>query len=388
MTDNLCILYAGGTFGSIGEPLSPLAGTAFLKVLQQTVSNTAAVRTSNNLHITYQSLPTKDSSQFDAQDFFAIYQHIKTSTKQGIERVILITGTDTLSYLANFLAVGFALNDITLTLLASMQPLLTTYPHQHPAQASGYTPNPNSDAFNNLNLALNHTLKSHSARGVWVACSGHVQPAASTQKLHSTATQAFLSPFCWFEQRKTQDLQKPQKPQNKIKSAPTNHTTGYQNLAKQLNLGLSAAAASPQPASKPAALSNIVNSIRPAHIACFYALPIQKDELNIQLSALVAQKPDAIILAAFGTGNFPYSEHLAHTLAQAHDNHTLVILSTQVAFGGVQAGYAAGAWLSEQHVLSGGEASLPSIYAQLLWLCSLEQHYPTRRAIWSSTIWY
>ncbi|VEW13702.1 Asparaginase [Moraxella caviae] len=114
------LIYVGGTFGSHGTPLSPLLPTCFCPSYKASLPH--ALPTSART-----SCPTTSSRQqrTHAQRFVALYETLLTAYQTGARRFVIITGTDSLSYLAAFMAAAFAdCHDITLIITGSMQPLL------------------------------------------------------------------------------------------------------------------------------------------------------------------------------------------------------------------------------------------------------------------------
>ncbi len=96
MMKKIALLYMGGTFGCVGEPLTPMPETEFLPKLQ------------NTLPAQYQvdclAAPViKDSSACSAADWLLLVQYIQ-QLKVRYTYFVVIHGTDTLSYAAALLA--------------------------------------------------------------------------------------------------------------------------------------------------------------------------------------------------------------------------------------------------------------------------------------------
>ncbi len=111
------LIYAGGTFGSYGKPLSALPATTFLPLLMDKVRQNLT----SNIEVLENSC-VKDSSQLSPSDFSHFFQLVLNRYTQGYRHFVLITGTDTLSYLGSFLADAVAGSDVSLALTASMRP--------------------------------------------------------------------------------------------------------------------------------------------------------------------------------------------------------------------------------------------------------------------------
>ena len=176
------LIYAGGTFGSYGRPLTPLAADEFLPALQTLLveqdqaAHLPAISWLNNTLI-------KDSSQLTPRDFVHFYQLIMNAYTQGSRRFILITGTDTLSYLGAFLAEAFAGSDICIVVTGSMRPLLDSEVLQT------YTVDEKGDAWDNLSESLRVATAGES--GVKISFGGESWPAQTVQKIHSHDFMAF-----------------------------------------------------------------------------------------------------------------------------------------------------------------------------------------------------
>lgn len=366
--NHIGVIYAGGTFGSFGQPLAPLSAQIFLPILQQIMPDATTI----TLNMIDNSL-IKDSSQFDMADFVTFYRLILKHYAQGQRYFVLITGTDTLSYLGAFLAEAFAESDVRLVLTASMRPLLD------PTQLTKYVINPQSDAKDNFHLAIGQLLKDKA--GVYVAIGDEVWPAQTVQKLHSHDILAFGGrqkagyPATSYQDHLTSAkkaiwLQKHQ-------DFFSDNSGIGNNEDKRLDD------------------TNVHNAdVReqcPCCIRVVYALPACANDHADQLHAILAQAthqqtPTAVILMSHGEGNFPKSDAMQTLLKQAYQMGIMVVNSSQSLLGGVSDSYAAGSWLADCHVISGGRLTLPAIYARLLWLLLAYDTPKRRRQRWQYTV--
>lgn len=336
-SNQVALIYAGGTFGSFGKPLAPLGTQDFLPILEELLASSK-----DNLPklMWLDNTLIKDSSQFDAHDFVHFYQLILTAYASGMKRFLLISGTDTLSYLGAFLAEAFAGSDITIVVTGSMRPLLDA------SKLQGYHVAEDSDAWSNFTAALK--LTSAIEAGVQISFGGESWSAQTVQKIHSHDFMAF-----------TGHTRAAYPASSFVKTLPK---ARYQHwIDDQL-----------------AVLPTIQARATNAAVFALYCLPNDADTLVVQLMALVNRPPCAIILLGFGAGNVPFSEALAETLSQAFNNGHLVVAGSQCPFGGVSDSYAAGSWQYDHHVLSGGRLTIAAIYARLLWLL-LRFDTPSRR---------
>ena len=336
------LIYAGGTFGSYGQPLAPLDTDIFLPVLQ-------SLLTDDLPRFSWLDNPLiKDSSQLHALDFTHFYTLILNAYATGQRQFVLITGTDTLSYLGAFLAEAFAGSDICIVLTASMRPLLdSTIIHD-------YQKDDDSDAWDNFTAALR--LAAYAESGVQICFGGEAWPAQTVQKIHSHDLMAF-----------TGHTRAAYPASSYVKDLPTARRQHW--LDDRL-----------------AALADMTTRAANACVQAIYCLPNDADVLRQQLDHLADKPPCGIIILGFGAGNIPKSEALAAALEQAYAQGHMVVCASQCAFGGVSASYAAGSWQYAHHVIAGERLTIPAIYARLLWL---HVHFDTparRRQRWRYTV--
>lgn len=337
------LIYAGGTFGCYGRPLSPIAASEFLPIVTKLLAEQYLPTThwlSNTL--------IKDSSQLSPADFVHFYQLILTAYAAGQRSFVLITGTDTLSYLSTFLAEAFVGSDICIIVTGSMRPLFD------PNQLEGYVVDEQSDAWGNLVESIK--LAAHGEPGVRVCFAGENWPAQTVQKIHSHDFMAFTG-----HRRAAYPANSYSK---RLPDARRQHW-----LDDQMSVNAQIIARSTQAAVYP-----------------LYCMPNDSEVLELQLRALLDRPASGIILIGFGAGNVTYSPAIAELLDQAYQRGHLLVSASQCAFGGVGESYAAGSWQYEHHVISGGRLTLPAIYARLLWLHLRFDTPARRRQRWSHCI--
>ena len=340
------LIYAGGTFGSYGKPLAPLPAAEFLPALQKLLAehdkgHQPAIAWLNNTLI-------KDSSQFNARDLAHFYTLLLDAYAGGHRQFVLITGTDTLSYLGAFLAEAFAGSDLCLTVTGSMRPLLDS------EIIDSYCVDANSDAWDNFNDALR--LAAAGESGVKISFGGEAWAAQTVQKIHSHDFMAFTG-------------------HSRAAYPANSYVKMLPETRKQHWLDDQRA---------------IVDSIRAradeATIHALYCLPNDPEVLCLQLQGLLKSPPCGIILLGFGAGNIPYSPALAAALQQAYDCGHMVVCASQCPFGGVSDSYAAGSWQYEYQVIAGGRLTIAAIYARLLWLLLRYDTPARRRQRWAHTV--
>lgn len=310
---NIGVIYAGGTFGSAPTDgaLTPLDKEIFLPLLSPLLGDAKII----DNHI------TKDSSALTPADFVHFYNLIATHYEQ-YDGFVLITGTDTLAYLAAFLHIALWNSPVCVVVTGSMHPLLSYGAKNNPEDMKI---NPASDAGAHLAQALAQAR--FGEHGVYVAF-GELYHGIGCQKIHSTDSHAFVG----YRAR----------------------TPLYNKNNKQTLAGLR--------------FDNIRTLTCPHHsaIATLFALPNDYDATAQLLRALANTKPKAIILQGFGTGNLAPSSALQSALEYVKAQDISLITTSQCAMGGAGSDYATGAWLAK-YSKSGGIFSLPTVYALVLW---------------------
>ena len=347
ISDPIQMIYAGGTFGSYGRPLASLSAEVFLPILQKLLADQ-----DNSDHLPkiswLNNALIKDSSQLTPSDFAHFYQLLLAAYAQGSKRFVLITGTDTLSYLGAFLAEAFAGSDICIVLTGSMRPLLDS------EELHTYCIDEHSDAWDNLNDSLK--LAAAGEAGVKISFGGESWPAQTVQKIHSHDLMAFTG------------HSRAAYPANSyVKSLPDTRRQHWLDDQQQV-------------------LDTIQSRADSVRVHALYCLPSDAETINSQLQSLLAQPPSGFILMGFGAGNVPYSKALADTLELAHQKGHMVVCASQCPFGGVSDDYAAGSWQYQHHVIAGGRLTIPAIYARLLWLLLRYDSPARRRQRWLNNI--
>lgn len=329
----IALIYMGGTFGCTGMPLRPLSADQFLPLLQQ-----LSQRHFPNLEHFRGSQSIRDSSELVPKDWQALVEQIQELQQAGYQKIVLIHGTDTLAYTAAFLAQYFVQQTfyaIQFVITGSQYPLLSQ---------DGVTLNPLSDAFINLQTAYQY-LNDASQPGCWVTFDQQVWHAQTVQKIHTAALPAFTGVLA----------------DNFLVKATT--------LPKTIQTPIE------------------LNQLADLHIASFYLLPISLEQQASQLLQILQQPQlNAIILMAFGMGNLAQSLVMEQALQWAYQHNILVILGTQVPFGGVHTQYATGHWLANFGVLSGGNLTVPAIYARLALLFCQDLNFVSRRHYWQQAL--
>lgn len=345
-TQKLGIIYAGGTFGSHGQPLKSLNSDKFLPILQNILTNhfDGYAQTIN-----WEILPNnvvKDSSQLTPSDFADFYQLIINSYQQGFRQFLILTGTDTLSYLSAFLAESLANSDVCVVVTGAMQPLLQPL-------SPTFEVNETSDASENLFASCRLAVSGE--MGVKVCFNYANWHAQTVQKFHSHDLTAF-------------------KGSDKI-NYPANsfYTFDKQNCKNWLNSHFNN-------------LTQTVKNLSQSKITPIFITPMMADDLAKNIQNALNDKPNALILLGFGAGNIPHNDKVETALQQAFEQNCLVAITTQCPFGGVSGAYEAGTWLAKYYVLTTGELTIPAIFARLLWLSATVNDFGKKMEVWQNLL--
>lgn len=306
-SSKIAIVYMGGTFGCVGEPLAPLAADQFIQHLEQLDLA--------HHHCEFEFLVAPliaDSSAYTAGDWlqFILFLQKQAETK-NLRKFVIIHGTDTLSYASAVLSRFFYQNETTVVLTGSQLPLLNS-------NTQGLRPN--SDAFANLNFAIESALK-HTA-GVFLAFEKHCIAGNLAIKSHSTKFEAF------HQQQRT--------------VISSTHTPSYIIQAED------------------------VDKIQRCNILNLTIQPLSLRHLTQHLTQILDAPPHFLILQGFGVGNLATNESILQCLEQLFQKGCLTILSTQVPFGAIQQDYAISDWVKSGHTCLDNTSSNADLYAKLL----------------------
>ena len=312
--NKIALIYMGGTFGCIGEPLSPMPESTFIPQLQQLLPTKYQTIVSF-----FQAASIKDSSACTAQDWLQLIQQIQTLQQQDFQHFVIIHGTDTLSYASAVLA-QFLQQSCRVILTGSQFPLLNT---------EGTALRSKTDALDNLNTSLE--AMSQIKAGVYLAFHQQIFHGHTAFKAHTTDLNAFRGLTIL-----TDDT---------LAQPPTfNIENDHLRRASKLN---------------------IIN---------WMMLPIEKDQLNQNLKQLLNQAPDFLIIQAYGTGNLAVNDETITLFKQLRLQGCQTILTTQVPCGGIDQRYAISQWIKETGILLSNSHTQADLYAKIL---KIYLQYPT-----------
>lgn len=309
---SLAVIYMGGTFGCVGEPLSPMPAQQFLQCLSRFYPD-----------LNFFSAPViKDSSELSAQDWLNLAHFIESLAKQHqYQQFIILHGTDTLAYASAFLYHLFA-QRYTIILTGSQFPLL---------KVDGSALRPQSDAQANFEFAVANMAKTQN--GVFLAFNQQLFYGNSTYKAHTHHENAFTGQAVTAQHYPSTSL----------------------NAFAQLHLDETS-------------LSHYVQKFATLSIVNWYVQPCLSTQLAEQLQHFSHQPPNILILQGFGSGNLAYSDALYHCLKALNTQGCQIIISSQVFFGELSQQYATGHWLKDVGVVFDTHISQADSYARLVLL--------------------
>lgn len=303
MMKTIALIYMGGTFGCIGEPLIPMPEQDFLPLLAKVIPP--------HLQVECFAAPSiKDSSACTATDWLKLVQQIQQLQLNGFQHFVIIHGTDTLSYAAATLA-RFLGHSCHAIITGSQYPLLNI---------EGNNTREFTDAIGNLYLALEQVLTLPS--GVYLAFHEQVFHAQSTLKAHTTELDAFVG----------------------IKADQSCNTTADTLIVQNEQI-------------EQAAQLSVLNLM---------LQPIAKQQLIVQLKNLLVNPPHFLVLQGFGTGNIAVNDEILAIFEQLYQKQCLPIISTQVTFGQLDQRYGVSSWIQSAKVLVNDCHSHADLYAKVL----------------------
>lgn len=303
MNKKIALIYMGGTFGCIGEPLAPMPETKFIPQLKRVLPPHLKIEC-------FKAPSIKDSSACTAMDWLKLIQQIQSLQLQNFEHFVVIHGTDTLSYASATLS-RFLGDSCHVVLTGSQYPLLNI---------QGDNTREFTDAMDNLNTALDAVTKL--PVGVYLAFFHQVIHARTALKAHSTALDAFRGQKADQSLRTNQDV--------------VNVQLSHLEKAKTLN---------------------VLN---------WMMIPIELQQFEKNLETLIKKAPHFLIIQAYGVGNLAVNERIIQHFKSLQDNGCQIILSTQVLFGGMDQRYAISQWIQDSKILVSDALSQADLYAKIL----------------------
>src|SRR5579884_702786 len=338
------VLYTGGTIGSSGSPLTPMAGPDFTKlVLSMPGLADFQVAGYDDLHYSIDYLDTVlDSSNMTPSDWIIIARRI-LSHYDDYDGFVVLHGTDTMSWTAS--ALSFFLEGLSKPVILTGSQL----PLAHPL----------TDARRNLvaSIVLAATT------GIPEVClfsdtallRGNRTVKADTHELRAFVSPNF-SPLAIVGSKTTLNTSLILPPPSPVASLANPESLS----ALQARLD---------------ALSTAVLSFCVVEVALFPGI-----QSTTMLTALLqdTQPPvKGIVLGAFGQGDAPSSRTFLDTIAEASERGITIVDSTQVIRGSVNLmAYQTGSGLRQSGAISGYDLTPEAALTKLIYLIALglDQH--------------
>ena len=303
MMKKIALIYMGGTFGCVGEPLAPMPAEKFIPLLQHVLPLQFNIEC-------FVSPVIKDSSACTAEDWLKLVKYIQKLQQKQYQHFVIIHGTDTLSYASAVLAHCLG-NSASVVLTGSQYPLLNV---------NGNDTREFTDAIDNLNFALDSVSKCSS--GVYLAFHHRLIHAQTALKRHTTELDAFTGIDA-----------------NLAISA----NTDVINVTESLIIK--------------AQCFNCLNIMWQ---------PIAIDAQIQNLELFIENPPHVLILQGFGTGNIAVNDKLIQVLKSIQAKNCAVIINSQVPFGSLDQRYVVSEWITHANFLVSNSFSHADLYAKAL----------------------
>ena len=303
MMKKIALIYMGGTFGCVGEPLSPMPADEFLPQLKKVLP----------LDLTVECMIApviKDSSACTPADWLQLVQFIQQLQLQQFQHFVIIHGTDTMSYACAILS-RFLGQSAHVVLTGSQYPLLNI---------QGTNTREFTDAIDNLSLAL-HAVQTQPV-GVYLAFHQQLFHGRSVLKQHTTELDAFTG------LNSQQELPQPE----------STYLVKAEDLVK----------------------ANQFNCLN------LMMQPIALDPQLQNLKTIAQHPPSFLILQGFGTGNISVNADCIECFKQLRQQGCMVLLTTQVSFGKMDQRYAISHWIQDAGIMVSDCISHADLYAKAL----------------------
>ncbi|MEM7527288.1 MAG: asparaginase domain-containing protein [Pseudomonadota bacterium] len=329
----LRLIYAGGTIGSAGSPLSPLPAREFRARWEASAAPALAADGTVLPPLDWQSIePPLDSSDMGPAEWLELATTVIDAAAEGAHGVVLLHGTDTLASTAAALAYLTTMIDpVRAAPVARLGCPVVVTGSQRPLFDGGDLA-AGTDALSNAAAAI--ASASDGGSGIRVAFARNLLPAARVAKRHTAADDAFWCP----------NGEADPAPLPAVEPADLRETLTMLSP----HLGKRAVAVI-QPAPE-----------APAHTAALIEAAIAGPAADNILGG--------VILAGFGEGNLPAraAVRLKPLFDELRQGGVPIVIASQVPAGPAGgAGYATGHWLAEVGAIPAGTMTLAALHAKL-----------------------
>lgn len=303
MMKKIALIYMGGTFGCIGDPLSPMPAEPFIPKLQHILPLDQQIEC-------FVAPVIQDSSASTAVDWLKLIQYIQRLQLQQFQHFVIIHGTDTLSYASAVLS-RFLGQSAHVVMTGSQYPLLS---------AAGDNTREFTDAIDNLNFALDCVVKY--PVGVYLAFHHHLVHAQTALKIHTTELDAF----------------------NGVNAAQPITPSSQPHIVQE----------------------NDISKAATFNCLSLMAQPIAIEQQIANLKNLQQHPPHVLILQGFGTGNLVVNQEFIATLHAIYAQGCAIVLTTQVPFGTINQHYAVSEWTQHANIIISDCLGHADLYAKAL----------------------
>ncbi|MDY6449265.1 asparaginase [Acinetobacter faecalis] len=303
MMKKIALIYMGGTFGCVGEPLAPMPAEKFIPLLQRVLPPQFDIEC-------FVSPVIKDSSACTAEDWLKLVKYIQELQQNQYQHFVIIHGTDTLSYASAVLAHCLG-NSASVVLTGSQYPLLNV---------NGNDTREFTDATDNLNFALDSVSKCSS--GVYLAFHHRLIHAQTALKRHTTELDAFTG-------------------------IDANQAIYANTEAFKID-------------------DQLIFKAQRFNCLNIMWQPISIDAQIQNLELFIENPPHVLILQGFGTGNIAVNDKLIQVLKSIQAKNCAVIINSQVPFGSLDQRYAVSEWITHAKFLVSNRFSHADLYAKAL----------------------
>ena len=340
----LYILYTGGTIGCVGTPLAPMDSPSFTAAFRQWIEPTITSQLPNVTIATYDFLDQPlNSSDIQPSDWVTIAQKILANYNDH-DGFVVLHGTDTMAWTASALSFLLPRGLKPIVFTGAQLPMF-----DRPLAGRACGLRYNTDAIRNVLGAIrflsfkvpevcfyfadrlyrgNRVIKSDSMQ--FAGFSSPNYPALGAYGVAPTLNDKFILP-------------NPDKPLDGIVAQTQNE------------------------------LAAIAATINDKAVIQFKTFPPSYTSGQSLLTAMLGALNDnipslrGIVFEAYGAGNMPQAGGMKDMMKGLHDNGTVLVDCTQALAGGVNTEiYAAGTWLKDCGVISGGDMTPIAAFTKLI----------------------
>lgn len=345
----ICVLYTGGTIGSVGAPLSPMKGPDFIQAFQSIIEPIVTSQLPGCVLQYGYFDPTLDSTNMQPANWVQMAERV-LQQYSSCDGFVLLHGTDTMAWTAS--ALSYLLPGLTKPVIVTGAQLPLFY-----QQAPGsYLLNYNTDALRNVLGSI--TFATMGLTEVCVFFEDELLRGNRVIKSNSNQFIAFTSP-----NYPALGIFSPTPQLNESALLP------LPPPAKTLDANLAAVTAQVTAiGARLSQFSAISFLLFPAYYDVDRGASVLASMLDGAMS-MTAPPVKGLILESFGDGNVPDYPAMRALIDKLHSSGVVIIDCTQVYAGKVDNDvYATGAWLEAAGVVSSLDMIPPAALAKVIYL--------------------